>query len=270
MNGITINIDPVIFHLGNFALRWYGLAIVAAISVAILVAVREGQRKGIAADDIYAVAMWGAVVGIVGARLFHVVDRIGYYLANPTSILSFQQGGLAIWGGVAGGFVAGAVYARSKGIPLARLADVAAIALLSGQIVGRLGCIVNGDAYGGPTDLPWGFVYTHPAALIPRSLWGVPTHPYPVYEMIWNSAALALLWQLRTRLRTDGLLFCGYLFLYSLGRFFLTFVRQEEVWFWGLQEAQVLALVGLSISVLVTGYLIRKRRARKTLSAASC
>jgi phosphatidylglycerol:prolipoprotein diacylglycerol transferase len=261
MNGIVINIDPVILHLGNFVLTWYSLAIIAAISIGVLLAAREGLRKGIAKDHIYSVALWAVVAGIVGARLFHVVDRIDYYIFNPMAILAFQRGGLAIWGGVAGGVMAGAIYTRFKGLSLARLADAAAPALLAGQIIGRLGCIVNGDAYGGATDLPWGFVYTHPDALIPRSLWGIPTHPYPVYEMMWNLAALSLLWMLRTRLKIDGLLFFGYVFLYSLGRIFLTFVRQEQIWFWGLQEAQVVALFALLMSILAAVYLLgRKER----------
>ncbi len=260
MSGIEINIDPIIFHVGRFTLGWYGLAIIAAISVAILVAVKEGTRKGIAKEHIYAVALWGVVAGIVGARLFHVVDKIGRYWSHPADILAFQEGGLAIWGGVVGGVLAGAIYARTKHVPLARLADVAVLALLAGQIVGRLGCIVNGDAYGGPTGLPWGFIYVHPDALVPESLAGVSTHPYPVYEMIWNFASLSLLWMLRTRLKTDGLLFFGYVFLYSLGRFSLTFVRQEDIWFWGLQEAQVVSLLGLIVSLPAARYFIRKRR----------
>ncbi len=160
-----------------------------------------------------------------------------------------------------------ALYAKRRSLPLARLADGAVPALLVGQIIGRIGCIVNGDAYGGTTGLPWGFVYSHPDALIPGHLWGIPTHPYPVYEMIWNLAILLSLWLVRTRVKTDGLLFFSYIFLYSLGRFVLSFVRQEKIWFWGLQEAQVIALIALLASILAIAYLLtrKKRLARQVL-----
>jgi phosphatidylglycerol:prolipoprotein diacylglycerol transferase len=263
MTGIVIDIDPVIFRAGGFTLRWYGLFIMAAVGAALFVAVKEAQRRGIAKEHVYSVTLWGLPAGFLGARLFHVVDKSDYYLSNPMAILSFQQGGLAIWGGIAGGAIAGVYYAKSKGVPLARLADVAALALLAGQIVGRLGCIVNGDAYGGITDLPWGFIYAHPNALIPQSLRGLPTHPYPVYEMIWNLSTLVLLWGIRKRMQIDGLLFFSYVFLYSLGRFFLTFVRQEEIWFWGLQEAQVVALLVLALSILSIAYTGSRGRAKR-------
>ncbi|MEE8470695.1 MAG: prolipoprotein diacylglyceryl transferase [Dehalococcoidia bacterium] len=265
MSGIEINIDPIIFRFGSFALGWYGLAIALAIIAALFVAVREGQRKGIGKDVVYSLALWGIVAGFIGARLFHVVDKLDYYAANPWAIFAVHQGGLAIWGGVAGGTLAVAIYARVRGLPLARLADGAVPALLVAQIIGRIGCIVNGDAYGGTTGLPWGFIYTHPDASIPSYLWGVATHPYPVYEMLWNFAVLLLLWRIRKRVRIDGLLFFAYLFFYSLGRFVLTFVRQERIWFWELQEAQVIALFVLLASVLAVLYLQRKRMSRTGL-----
>jgi len=248
--------------LGGFALTWYRLAIILGILAGILVALREGRRKGIGKEDIYALALWGIIGGFIGARLFHVVENLDYYGANLWAIFAFQKGGLAIWGGVAGGALAVALYAKRRSLPLARLADGAVPALLVGQIIGRIGCIVNGDAYGGTTGLPWGFVYSHPDALIPGHLWGIPTHPYPVYEMIWNLAILLSLWMVRTRLKTEGLLFFSYVFLYSIGRLLLSFVRQEKVWFWGLQEAQVVALIALVVSILATVYLLRKRERR--------
>lgn len=260
MNGIVINIDPVALHLGDFALRWYGLAILVAIVAAVAVARYEGKRKGIDENHVYNVALLGVLLGVLLARLFHVVDKLGYYLAHPDMILAFNQGGLAIWGGVAGGFLAGVIYSRMKHLPLARLADMAAPALLVGQIIGRFGCIVNGDAYGGPTGLPWGFVYINPDAMIPSSLWGIATHPYPVYDMLWNIFTLGLLWWLRSRLIRDGQLFTLYIMFYSVGRFLLTFVRQEDVWFWGLQEAQVMSLLGLAIAAAAWVYLGRRRK----------
>ena len=121
MNGIVINIDPVIFQLGNLEIRWYTIAIITAIIVALLVAGREFKRKGIPTENIYSLLPWVLVSGIVGARLFHIIDQWGYYAANPLQIIQFQQGGLAIWGAIIGGGLATIIYARVKHIQLPKL-----------------------------------------------------------------------------------------------------------------------------------------------------
>jgi len=258
MNGIIINIEPVIFRIGGFELRWYSVAIIGAVVVGMFVAAREGKRKGLPANFIYSLTPWLVVAGLLGARMFHVLDQWEYYAGDPFYIFQFQQGGLVIWGGLFGGGVAAVVYARMRRIPLGRLADTGGPALLTGQIIGRLGCIINGDAAGGVTSLPWGFIYTHPDALISDALFDLPTHPYPVYEMLWNGATLLALLKLRHRFRKEWLLFFSYLSLYSVGRFALTFVRQGNVLFWQLQQAQVVAIGVLVVSVGALIYLAGK------------
>ncbi len=191
------------------------------------------------------------------------MDRWNYYATNPAQIFAIQQGGLAIWGALAGGVAAALVYVRVRHLPLLRLLDAMVPALLTAQIIGRLGCVVNGDAAGSVTNLSWGFVYTNPNSLIAGNLFGQPTHPYPVYEMLWNGLTLLGLLTLGRRINKDGVLFLSYLAIYSVGRFLLSSVRLENTYLWGLQEAQVVALATVVVSL--TGIVYLSLRARRNV-----
>src|SRR6266496_5734992 len=106
----TITLDPIIAHIGPFVLRWYSLIIITAIGVAIWFTAREAEPKGFKKDDVYEVAIYIILGGILGARLFHVLDHWSIeFAANPIRALYIWEGGLAIWGAVAGGLLAGAL-----------------------------------------------------------------------------------------------------------------------------------------------------------------
>ena len=197
MNGIVINIDPTILRLGHFMLNWYSIIIILAIIAAVVISIKEAGRKGVSTEVIYSLAPWVLIGGIIGARLFHVIDRWEFYVVNPLQVFAFWQGGLAIWGALAGGFLAAVIYARFKKIPFGRLADTLVPGLLVAQIIGRFACIIDGDAVGGVTSLPWAFIYINPDAMVPAGLLGVPVHPYPVYDQLWNLLGLAIALKLR-------------------------------------------------------------------------
>jgi phosphatidylglycerol:prolipoprotein diacylglycerol transferase len=257
---IEIDIDPVIVHLGPFALRWYSLMIMIGVMVGTWLAAKFAERRGIPADDVYSAALWVVLGGIVGARLAHVIDRFDFYRANPSKILAVYEGGLAIWGGLIAGGLAGWAYTRRYHIRFWPFADSVAHGAILGQAIGRIGCIVNGDVAGKPTD-GWGFVYTNPNALLPKpEYFNTPTQPYPLYEMIWDLALFGLLFLVARRVKFDGAVFLTYVVVYSLGRFLLTFVREEEIFLFGLQQAQVFSLIAIVIAAYLFLYL-RMRRA---------
>ena len=231
--------------------RWYSLFFALAVVAGVWLGLREAQRKGFDGERVQSLAMWAIVGGLVGARLFHVIDSWEVYAANPQRILNVWEGGLAVYGGLIGGVLTGLVYALRHKLAAWRLADAAAPGMILGQAVGRLACIPNGDAYGAPANVPWAFIYTNPKSMAPRALLGVPTHPYAVYELLFDLLLLGLLWRLRRVFKTDGLLFLTYAGVYMAGRFMLTFFRMEQVVFWGLQQAQVVALLGLPIILLL-------------------
>jgi len=251
----------VLFRLGIFEIRWYALAVTLAVTAAVLITVRQARKKGVESGEIYSLAGWVVLAGILGARLFHVIDHWEHYVNAPMQIFNFQ--GLAIWGALIGGGLALVVYSWKKHLPVWRLADVLVPGLLVAQIIGRVGCIVNGDAYGGITDLPWAFIYIHPEASIPSSLFAQPTHPYPAYEMLWNGLTLLLINRFSRYFRKDGLAFLTYLSLYSLGRIGLTLVRQERVFFGGLQQAQIVAMIVMAVSILVAVVILNRSSRRE-------
>ena len=252
MNGIIINIDPVIFKLGSFEVAWHDLVALLGMMIAIPIFIYRLKKRGFESSEFLAFYPWVVVAMVVGARLFHVADQWYLYADNYLAALQFwEPSGLATWGGLIGGAVATFIFAKRKHWPLGRLADALVPAVLVGQIVARVGCLIAGDAYADPTDLPWALIYAHEDAVMPANLIGVPMHPYPAYEMIWNLIGLLLLWRLERFLHNDGVLFIGYLAWYSVARIVLSLVREERIWFWGLQEAQVLAIVLLVTSVVL-------------------
>lgn len=166
---ITVTIDPILLSIGHFHLRWYSLIVLAAVATGVWLAAKEAGRKGFVAAEIYDVALSVVLAGLVGARIFHVIDHWpDIFAANPVRALYFWEGGLAIWGGVAGGLVAIAIGARRRHWNLLRLLDASAPGLVLAQAIGRVACIITGDSVGKPTSGPLGLAYTSPDAMVPQ------------------------------------------------------------------------------------------------------
>jgi phosphatidylglycerol:prolipoprotein diacylglycerol transferase len=256
---ITVNLDPILLHLGHFALRWYGLIVVTAASVGIWVALREAKRKGLSEHQFADAIPWVIVGGLIGARLFHVIDHWpDEYAANPLRALYVWEGGLAIWGGVIGGLAALALFAWRRALPLAVLLDTAVPGLVLGQAIGRIACIITGDAVGKPTTGPFGLAYSNPGAMVPQL--GVYYSPTPIYEILMNLTIFAVVWRLRKRPLPDGALFLVYLVLYSIGRFVITFWSAYKIVALGFNQAQWISLVGLAVGIPALIYLLRRRQ----------
>lgn len=257
---ITIGIDPIIFSIGHFHIRWYSLIVITAIAVGVWLTARQAGRKGFQKEDIYDGAMWVVLAGLLGARLFHVIDHWPHeYAPNPIRALYIWEGGLAIWGGIFGGLIAVAILARWRGWRLPSLLDAAAPGLVLGQGIGRFACIITGDAMGKPTNGPFGFAYTNPGAMVPEL--GVYYTPTPVYEIIMNLAIFAVIWRLRNRKLPEGGLFLIYLLLYSTGRFIVTFWSSYRIVAFGLNQAQLISLAALIIGLPWLVYLLRGHKA---------
>ncbi len=255
---LTISIDPIIFTIGHFMLRWYSLIVMAAVVLAVWFAANEAERKGFKKAEVYDGAFWVVGGGLIGARLFHVLDHWPHeFAANPIRALYVWEGGLAIWGAVAGGLIAAALLARRRHWNLPRLLDAIAPGLVLAQAVGRVACVITGDAMGKPTDGPFGFAYTSPNAMVAQL--GVYYTPMPVYEIVANIGIFALLWRLRRRGWPDGLLFLLYLSLYSVERFLLAFTSSYQVIALGLTQSQIVAVLSLAAALPLMARILSRR-----------
>ena len=273
---IAIGMNPNILDFGPFLLSWHGFLTVVAVAASVYLVHRWGTRDGMDSDAVLSVAVWCIFGGIVGARLLHVIDFWNdIYQHNPVSLLYVWQGGIAIYGAILGGFVGGSLYIlirnsgwflglwdryfRFMGEPreaplpqVGHLADIAAPALLLSMAIGRIGDIINGEHFSSFTSLPWGVIYTHPAS---PGVNRAASHPAVAYELLFDLGLFLIIWALRDRLRPRGMLFVLYGGLYSIGRFFLSFLREEwNEYLFGLNEAQIVALLVLIVAIPLLVY----------------
>jgi phosphatidylglycerol:prolipoprotein diacylglycerol transferase len=267
---ITININPVIGHLGPLTFRWYGLIMMLGVLVGCVIFARQAASRGISLEHVLGIAIIAIPLGVVGARLVHVFEYFSYYWHNPGQIFGTALVGLAIYGVVGGGLAGLLIYCWWKRLPMLTVLDSTALAFPVGQVIGRFANIINGDTWGFKTSLPWGFVYTNPHAFLPANLHGVPTQPTPVYEQLWLLAMIGILLYLMPRLRkVDGLAIIAYIDLYSIGRFFLSYLRVNQILFLGLREAQVIGLIVMALSIPAAYFLVRRSRAQKQRETAN-
>ena len=245
---IHINVDPVAFSIGFFEVRWYGIMVVLAIVAVIAIALLEARRVGLAEDHIYSMGLWAIIGGILVSRLFHVIDKWDYYMANPRQIIGFE--GLTVYGAVLGALLAVLIYCWVKKLSFWQIGDVVAPGAILGQAIGRIGCFMNGCCYGLPTSLPWGVIYTNPGSYC--ELDGM-VQPTQVYHLLWNLIGFGILWSLRRRIKPQGSLFLFYLALYAVGDLGIRFVRVGEPFrsgmFFNMQEAQIIGIIVLVVTV---------------------
>ncbi len=270
---IVINIDPVLLHLGPFAVRWYGLMYAVGLGLALWVTLPVAERRGISRDKIYAL-FWGVTVaGLIGGRLYYVVQSDpAAYLRDPRRIFALWEGGMAFYGAVFLGAPVLYLLTRYYRAPFLPLLDVAALFAPLAQAVGRIGNIINGDIVGYRSTLPWATAYANHGAFA-RPLCTAPYtdcvafQPAAAYELLFSLGLFLLLWRLRDRVWPGGMHFVLYLALYSLGQLVL-FVWRDNVFVLGpLKQAQATALVVLVALIPIALFL--QRHAAPTTSTAT-
>lgn len=229
--------SSAVWYLGPIPVRAYALCILTGVFVAVWWSDRRYRAGGGRPEVVLDVAIVAVPAGIVGARLYHVISSPDDYF-GPNGDLSripqTWQGGLGIWGGIAGGVLAGVLLLRHRGLRVAPLADAVAPTLLVAQAIGRLGNWFNQELYGAPTTLPWG-LRIDDAHLPAGSTYppGTLFHPTFLYEALWNLAgAVLLVWIGRRMVArsgvTGGRLLWIYLMVYTAGRVWIEMLRIDE------------------------------------------
>ena len=220
-----------VWYLGPIPLRAYGIVIAVGMIVGVWWTARRYRARGGDPDVLYDVAMWAIPIGIIGARLYHVVTSPEAYFGpggDPWLIPQIWRGGLGIWGGVGAGALGAFLAVKRAGVCFGPIADSLAPALLVAQAIGRWGNWFNQELFGGPTTLPWGLQIdaAHlPAGYAPGTLF----HPAFLYECLWNLAAAALIvWFDRRRRFAAGQVFGLYLMAYTLGRAWIEMLRIDD------------------------------------------
>ncbi len=256
-------IDPVLIRIGPLAIRWYGVLIVSGAILAAYVCSQEARRKGLNPDVVWDMLLWVLVAGILGARLYHVLSSPAggqagwqYYRAHPLEALKIWQGGLAIYGALAGGVVGAALYCWRHKQDLVAWLDIIFPTVLLAQAIGRWGNYFNQEVYGYPTDLPWG-IYIPPEKRLPGLEAYERFHPVFLYESIWCIIGFfVLMWVAR---RYEGKLLKGdmialYFLWYPLGRIFTESLRPDAWTVGGIATAQIISAAAVACSAAFLAY----------------
>lgn len=248
---------PVLLQFGNFEIRSYGLIVALSFFIGLWLSTKEAQRKGLDPRLIQDFTLYALLGGILGARIYFVLfSNPAYFLQKPWEIVAVWHGGIGIIGALLGGFVTAVWYCRRKKLSFWRFADALAPGIASGQAVGMFACLLNGDSYGRPTDLPWAITYTDPRSLAPLN---ISLHPIEIYEMAAYFSVFLLVWKTRARAQTNGFSFLIYLAAYGTARFSIEFFRGNPAIFAvGIPAAQVFGMALLLVS-LACFYLLGRK-----------
>ena len=264
---------PLLFQLGPFSLRWYGLLIAVAVLLGLLLATRLGKQRGIDPALIADLLPILVLAAVIGARLYYVTFEWRQYQLNWLDALAIWRGGIAIHGALIGGTLAVILYSRWRRIAFWNLLDVLLPSVALGQAIGRWGNFFHSEAFGLPTDLPWKL--TIPYANRPvEFLDQITFHPTFLYESLWNLGVLVVLLVLfergvRGKINLPvGAISCFYLVAYSLGRFWIEGLRIDPLCLMGtppycdggLRMAQLVSLVLIGLGGLGLYWLYGRRQ----------
>lgn len=254
--GIVFNyIDPVAFNIGPLSVRWYGIIIAVGILLGYFVAQRALVKAGLHKDTLVDIIFYSALFGFIAARIYFVIFQWPYYVENPSEIIKIWHGGIAIHGGLIGGFIAGVIVCKVKNLNPFQIGDIVAPSIILAQGIGRWGNFMNHEAHGGPVSRAF-LEKLHLPNFIIENMYinGQYYHPTFLYESIWDVAGFIILVNIRKHLKL-GETFFLYLTWYSIGRFFIEGLRTDSLMLTSnIRVAQLVSILLILISISLIVY----------------
>jgi len=252
----TYHPSPILLELGPLTIHWYGLLIVVAIVLGIFLVVSSAKKHGIKAEKVIDLSFYLIISGLLGARIYYILLYPKYFLSHPLNVLKIWQGGLGIFGAIIFGLAILFFYAKKQRLSFLLLLDLTAPALILGQAIGRWGNYFNSELYGWSTNLPWGI------PIVKSDFPGKSDfhHPCFLYEFFWDLGVFLILLMFSRKKplphaclsATQGQVCSLYLILYSLGRFFIEFIRIDfSPIILGLRIGQCFSLVFFTLGLVL-------------------
>ncbi|WP_203649612.1 prolipoprotein diacylglyceryl transferase [Secundilactobacillus yichangensis] len=261
MRGILAALNPIAFHLGPIQVHWYGIIIASAVIIAVTLAVREGGRRNVDADDIYDMILWALPAAIIAARIYYVAFEWPYYSQHLSEIIQIWDGGIAIYGSLIGAGLVVFFFCRSRLIPVWLMLDIAAPTVIMAQGMGRWGNFMNQEAFGQITSLSFLQGLHIPHFIISQMLInGAYRQPTFLYESTWDILGFIVLMSLRHRpgLFKQGEVFLSYVIWYSFGRFFIEGMRTDSLMLFNtIRVSQLLSVI---LFIVAIGLIMYRRR----------
>lgn len=240
---------PYSFNLFGLEIYFYGVIIALGFILAALYCAKRAKEFGLSSDELYELVIWLIPTCIIGARLYYVLFKLDYFIANPDRIFALRDGGLAIYGGIIAGIIVGIIWCRAKRIRVFAVADLTAFGLLIGQSVGRWGNFINREAFGAQTEIFCRMGLTVPGF---ETLY---VHPTFLYESLWNLLGLIVLhiWSKKGKRKYDGQVFWLYILWYGLGRAWIEGLRSDSLYIGStdIRVSQLLAIVSAVVSLVI-------------------
>lgn len=244
---------PKLISIGSFYIPTYGVLVALGFLAGLAIAIRLARRPGIPPDQVTNLAVYCAMAGIAGAKLFMFLFDLDDYIHNPGQIFSLEtlQAAGVFHGGFLAAFIVAILYMRRQHLPVFPTMDAFAPGIALGQSIGRLGCFAAGCCWGTECDLPWGVRFrSNAASPVPLDK---TLHPVQLYESAADLLIFAILYRHFNRAHRPGSVIGLYLVLYSSARFVIEFFRVHEQPLAGpfsLTQWIALALLALGAAIL--------------------